>query len=123
MPAPQDRPDRDRLLAAEERSGQGDETARRTTLLAHWLLGKALLRRGLLQQEGGDLEHAAGDLKRALHFFDGCGDPGLAPSLTARVLLALAEVEAALGEGGGPGGGGGAGARGSTCGGRGGSTG
>jgi hypothetical protein len=54
---------------------------------------------GLLQQEGGDLEHAAADLNRALRFLDGSGDPGLAPSHTARVLLALAEAEATLGGG------------------------
>lgn len=50
---------------------------------------------GLLLHESGDLEHAAIDLMQALRIL--ARDPALAPSLTARLLLALATVEATLG--------------------------
>ena len=51
---------------------------------------------GLLLQERGDLEQAASALMRALRLL--VGDPELAPALTARLLLALACVEANLGD-------------------------
>lgn len=51
---------------------------------------------GLLLQERGDLEQAAVEIMRALRLL--VGDPGLAPALAARLLLALASVEAKLGE-------------------------
>jgi hypothetical protein len=50
---------------------------------------------GLLLQESGDLEAAAIQLMLALRVL--LKDPGLAPSLCARLLLALACVEATLG--------------------------
>jgi tetratricopeptide (TPR) repeat protein len=50
---------------------------------------------GLLLQERGDLEPAANELMRALRLL--VADPELAPALTARLLLALACVEANLG--------------------------
>jgi hypothetical protein len=88
------------LYADERRDeaaiGMGTVAARQFSLLgAAGPAAACHAQTGLLLQEAGDLEQASFELMKALRVLG--RDPALAPSLTARLLLALACVEAILG--------------------------